>query len=360
MESNKSNFYLTGFMLNYDIVGQVGIADIDDLLNLIKDCSFIAPDLLIAKFFEYTQWLTINPNDAYEIFKNNFDIDVGVDVGIDVGIDIYKQPTKLEQITELEQTEPVDDFFVFLNIHGDKEIIFKPFIYGEVQQKVDYLMKNNLLGINPPNNNNDKPIEIKHNGMPLPDPVMGRPHLNWRICYYPNCGKVFSNPASLVNHLIECNAYTQGYHWAHEEALYCIISPDNVIKKNLTKCPAYACNQKDFNTPQELINHWTTLGIEPFWKKGMTFNTNTDIDTKTDTETSKREKEKDLLRQKKLMCSIPKLFVSDSCMICLDNSVEFILSPCRHHVYCFDCLKICSKESCPVCRTRVKNFIPYA
>lgn len=345
MESSELNFYLTGFMLNYDIMGQVGIADIDDLLNLIKDCSFIAPDLLIAKFFEYTQWLTINPNDAYEIFKNNFNIEVDKSEQKTQS----KQTTIFEQTTISEQTEPVEDFFGFLNIHGDKEIIFKPFIYGEVRQKVDYLMKNNLLGIKPSGSGGSKPIEIEHNGIPLPDPVMGRPHLNWRVCYYPNCGKVFSNPASLVNHLIECNAYTQGYHWAHEEALYCIIGPDNVIKKNLTKCPAYACNQKDFNTSQELINHWTTLGIEPFWEKGMTFNTNSDINTKT----SKKER-------KKLMCSIPKLFVSDTCMICLDNPVEFILSPCRHHVYCFDCLKTCSKDSCPVCRTRVKNFIPYA
>lgn len=321
--------YILSFMLNYDIVGQGKITNIDKLLDLIKDSDpdLIKPDLLVAKFFEYTQWKGINPNDAYEIFVNNFE-------------SAYETNNK----TKLnKQTEPVEQFTGFLQIHGNKPIIFKPFIQNEVQTKVNYLLSNNLVIKKKASTKNV--IDVPHDGLPIPDPELGRPHLQWRKCYFPNCGREFNTPVELVTHLQKCNAFTQGYHWAHEEALYCIIGPDYVRENNITKCPSWACNQKTFNSPEDLIKHYQELGIEPFWEKGMCFFSDDNL-SKSD--------------YKRMLCSVPKFFVTETCMICLDNPVEFLLDKCRHHIYCFDCLKVCNKESCPICRAKIDKFIPYA
>lgn len=323
--------YIVGFMLNYDIIGQGKISNFDKLLDLIRDCDpdLIKPDLLVAKFFEYTQWKGINPNDAYEIFVNNFEA-------------TYKMSQTVVSL------EPVEQFTGFLQLHGDKPIVFKPFDLNEVRTKVNYLLNNNLLGKKKSTTSKEEK-NVPHDGLPIPDPELGRPHLQWRKCYFQNCGKEFNSPAELVNHLTKCNAYTQGYHWAHEEALYCIVGPDYVRQNNLTKCPSYACNKKSFDTPEGLIAHYQELGIEPFWQKGMCqLVDNNDVSLNNPAE------------YKRIMCSVPKLFVTEFCMICLDNPVEFILDKCRHHVYCFDCLKTCNKDTCPVCRTKIDKFIPYA
>jgi hypothetical protein len=337
MDIPAEQFLLLSFMLNYDIVGQNPISTIDSLLDLIKNTELkIGPDLLICKFFEYTTWLNINANEAYEIFKNNFDKD-----------DSKQTSVKPIDSTKSTESEPVDQFNTFIQLTEAEQIIFKPFNKTEARIKIDYLLRNNLFKLNKPNTSSKKEQNVPHNGLPLPDPELGRPKLNWRQCYFKNCGKNFSTPSALVQHLTECNAYTEGYHWAHEEALYCIVGPDNVRNKKLTKCPAYACNHKSFNTPEELIHHWELLGIEPFWQKGMCF-------------LSDNTANSELTQRKKLLYSIPKLFVTDTCMICLENPTEIVLDKCRHHVYCIDCLKTCSKDSCPVCRSRIDNFIPFA
>jgi hypothetical protein len=333
MDISAEQFLLLSFMLNYDIVGQKPISDINSLLNLIKNTELkINPDLLICKFFEYTTWLNINPNEAYEIFKNNFDPEI---------------PNTTNQI---DTTEPVDQFNIFIQLHETKQIIFKPFDKSEAKTKIDYLLRNNLFK---QNLTTKKEKNIPHNGLPLPDPELGRPKLNWRQCYFENCGKIFSTPSALVQHLTECNAYTQGYHWAHENALYCVIGPQYVKNHKLTKCPAYVCNDKSFGTPEELIRHWQLLGIEPFWQKGMCFLSDSDNNMSIKNLSNIKER-------KKMLFSVPKLFVTDMCMICLENPTEVVLDKCRHHVYCINCLKTCSKETCPVCRTKIDNFIPFA
>ena len=133
---SNNTFYILSFMLNYDIICQsTNIKNLDNLLDLIKDSDLdlVNPDLLVAKFFEYTQWKGINPNDAYEIFINNFESS-------------FKTSTSSSKTTSLASTEPVEQFAGFLQIHGDKSIIFKPFNRSEIQPKINYLLNNNLLG----------------------------------------------------------------------------------------------------------------------------------------------------------------------------------------------------------------------
>ena len=49
------------------------------------------------------------------------------------------------------------------------------------------LSKNNLFKLNKPNTSSKKEQNILHNGLPLPDPELGRPKLNCRQCYFENC-----------------------------------------------------------------------------------------------------------------------------------------------------------------------------
>jgi len=137
----------------------------------------------------------------------------------------------------------------FAEIIKHKNPIFKPY-----DEKLCASHNNLFKRALDKKNNNDN--DVPHTGQPSIDPIKGRPHLGWNECKYKKCQKKFKNSLALVNHLISCNAYTQGYHYHHETAIFDLgLTEEKVLTQNLTKCPSYACNHKEFAKPDELIMH---------------------------------------------------------------------------------------------------------
>jgi len=183
----------------------------------------------------------------------------------------------------------------------------------------------------------------KHKEQPLPDPIKGRPYIDWKECYHEGCHKKFTYDHQLVEHLNQVGAYTQGYHKIHQEYIwYHKFTPEKVLLKNITKCPVWICN-KNLNGTQQVIEHFQRLGLEPFWEEGM------DFSTKTQTE---------YLFNKDL-----KIYNIENCIVCLDNKPNLILDKCMHCCYCIDCFLSSTNatwiKKCPVCNTFYDKVYPY-
>jgi hypothetical protein len=50
--------------------------------------------------------------------------------------------------------------------------------------------------------------------------------------------------------------------------------------------------------------------------------------------------------------------VNTECKVCLDNSVNCVLLPCRHSCLCVDCAELVKNSGCPVCREPINQVIP--
>lgn len=188
--------------------------------------------------------------------------------------------------------------------------------------------------------NNDSSKDILHVGQPLPDPNNGRPYINWKICKYEGCGKIFYNEDSLIKHLENNNCYTPRFHKIHEEIVYFNgLTPDKIIEKNLKNCPAYICKNNNFNNPEDLIKHFKILGIPPFWKQG------------DEIETSNKIKINYELKG--------NLFDTEDCVICFENKTDLICDPCLHKVYCNECYNINYIKKCPICRENILRVYPF-
>ncbi len=309
-------FYLTSFLLNYDIGPKVYSGDdiisiTNRLLKLIVLNDKYPFELLMCKFFEYTIWKKINLSELHDILIRNLDL-------VNEGTEDFES-----------------QFKIYMGLINCREIIFNKFEHCIVYDKINELINLKLLKLN-------NAEEKEHVGQPNPDPELGRPRLEWHFCQYSNCKKKFSSANKLVEHLINVNAYTRGFHSCHENSVKLSgLTPDKVISENITVCPGYICENKKFAKPEDLIEHLQELGIEPFWQKGMGFNSKTN-----------RKKLPDIKSN--------QMYLVDSCVICLDNPVQIFIAKCGHQVYCIDCLKRSSKNNCPICRCKVDMFLPYA
>jgi len=306
----NSEEYLVSFLLNYDIIHIYGTYE--KLLDAIY-VSTIPTDLLIIKFFEYAFFKSKSVDEIYELFTG--------------------------QTTEYPTIEADKKIISkLLELVGQRETQFI-----ELNEKLIKAVIKSFPNLMPkPTQQNSK--SVIHEGVPLPDPIKGRPRLGWCVCKFKNCGQKFSSGMALVDHLTKCNVYTQGFHHHHENAVYNLyLTPEKVKSLNMTKCPSIACNYKDFETSEKLIRHLTLLGIEPFWQKGIILNTD---DEKID--------------RTMLLNFVPKLYITDTCIICLDNKPNIITNNCRHHVYCTTCFNPNIPNLCPICRTKVDSFFPYA
>lgn len=182
-----------------------------------------------------------------------------------------------------------------------------------------------------------------HIGYPLPDKQLGRPRLEWKVCYYNKCHKYFNNIMGLKTHLTSLGKLTHGFHQFHEISVKELkLTPEKIIKENLAKCPSLICDKKNYIfRPEELINHFEILGIEPFWKQGMSFNNE--------------------IEQVNLGDIVyKKIYIMEECLICLENKPMILFLPCYHNVICINCiLKVSLNFSCPVCRNNIDKIIPF-
>lgn len=342
---SQNTFLLTGLLLNYDISPQI-IANniniinsidllhteqiINKLLTMIFEDKKYPKELLINKFFEYTKWIEKEINvetlcivifNQINKLNNNEIIDIDLD-------EINLMKTHILSYYELIET---------------KLINFIPYNYDELNKIIIKLINSNIIG------KKDYPNPETHSGQPIPDPILGRPKLDWCVCQYKGCGKTFTRASYLTAHLQQLNAYTPGFHLSHEESVKLNnLTEEKVLLCNITKCPSWLCRKKDFSTPQDLIKHLQILGIEPFWKQGMVINDTDNDNTKIKTA---------LLNDLKIY-DIPK------CVICLEDKANIIVGECYHQVYCSNCVSIINKSTikshCPICRGKAETFYPYA
>ena len=180
-----------------------------------------------------------------------------------------------------------------------------------------------------------------HIGQPLPDPKLGRPYINWNMCYHQDCHKQFYSDNELIKHLKEFKVYTPNYHKLHEDIINEMKLTEDIIKQNnIRKCPSWICKESEFTSSEQLINHLQRLGIEPFWKKGM--------------DLSKKE---DYAFNKEL-----KIYDTKNCIICLDRNTNIIFDKCMHQCYCVECyndyIKLNNTLKCPICRNFYNKIYP--
>ncbi len=155
-----------------------------------------------------------------------------------------------------------------------------------------------------------------HFGYPTVDPQLGRPHLNWKQCKFTGCtnmcfsytekwgkgdrkmlneeakldtkiakGTILDHPRvldtkvedhlstkGLRRHLQQHKSFVPGLHLMHEKIVeQTELTPEKVLEYGLTSCPSVICNESErVFTPDELVDHFNALGIEPFWQKGET------------------------------------------------------------------------------------------
>lgn len=319
IEKNQTSdtFYFLCFLINYDVTIYFG--SVENLINSIISSTIhnMPTDLLILKFFEFCFWLKKTPNEIYNLIYS------------DSNTNNFETIDKLLELCAKKNTE------------------FKIFNLDECANKVEKFMVQFFTKTE--NTPPDKKFD--HIGYPLPDSWDGRPRLHWNVCRFPFCGKKFTHPNQLVNHLVQCNVYTQGFHHYHEQAVFQTnLTPEKVLNNNIKCCPSIACEHKEFDTPENLIKHLTILGIEPFWKKGMVITFENSI-----------EKLNKIDQTKQIALKYPKIFINEQCVFCLDAKPEILVNKCGHHTYCLKCYDNgLDKRICPVCRGRVDYFIPFS
>lgn len=167
-----------------------------------------------------------------------------------------------------------------------------------------------------------------HYGYPIPD-ERGRPKLNWLKCAHPKCTlESCKNPSELAQHLKANQAYTRGFHLAHESALERTkLTADQIRATNLTQCPSLICDISSFRTPDDLIYHLTRLGMCGFWESGITVPSRPD--------------------------ELVGIIATDKCIICMQNVPDILFIPCGHSMMCADCYK--PTPRCLMCQKTVCN-----
>jgi hypothetical protein len=183
-----------------------------------------------------------------------------------------------------------------------------------------------------------------HRGQPVPDPEKGRPYINWKQCKYFGCNMCFNTADGLIDHLKYYSCYTERFHWYHEFiVMNHLLTPEKVIKDNMTACPSLLCSKYKFNTPEDLIQHFIELGIEPFWEPGMVVMPNNLFTSFNTIEISKG-----------------KFYIAEECIVCLSEKPNIINIPCMHKIYCIDCWLEGNFNKCAVCKFNIERVIPNA
>lgn len=186
-------------------------------------------------------------------------------------------------------------------------------------------------------------IKSLHSGYPLPDPVLGRPHLGWLVCTYNECGEHFNSGELLKTHLKIYNKYTPYMHKQHENIVETLqLTPEKIMQNGMTTCPSYICDQSNNKfTPEELCEHFKILGIPPFWTTGIDIKPSDKFDVD--------------IKQINIMSN--KIYTTQQCIVCLDRPPELIFYPCYHHIFCLNCIK--NINQCPICRRIIHSKYPF-
>jgi hypothetical protein len=199
-----------------------------------------------------------------------------------------------------------------------------------------------------------------HSGIPLAHPQRGAWKLTDCECGYDGCRRQFADRGKLLYHLRDAwrddllenevlfHQLAAGYcpqfnseitQRTYESQIPQVpLTPEIVREQKITRCPSQVCEMHDreFNSPEDLINHFERYGIIPFWKEGMTFSA----------PIQSQEKPVDVARI---------WAVIDECVVCLDAQVNCVFT-CGHAICCMKCSS--SLNICPLCRTEGVKTLP--
>lgn len=182
---------------------------------------------------------------------------------------------------------------------------------------------------------------------PLVHPSMGRPYLDWKVCYCSGCGSDHSSPHLLEKHVKKTHTYTKSFHKSHETA-YIDVTEEYIIENNITTCSSILCDKKSFATPKQLIDHLKDLGIKPFWKSRAT-------------KISLSDYPKKITKPKTIPAMVHEIYSNASeCIICCDDDATITFSPCGHRLVCISCCQDSKLNNCPICRKKIDFLIPFS
>jgi hypothetical protein len=196
------------------------------------------------------------------------------------------------------------------------------------------------------NYDTDKVKKHYHVGYPIPDSKLGRPKMEFKTCYYKGCRCEFAHGSGLKEHLEEKLPNFHNYfHVSHESHN---LTPEKVLASGMTQCPSHLCDQKSrIFTPEELCDHFKSLGIAPFWYPDCILPEHTHLN---------------MLQDKSKMI-LPFLNEVNECVVCCDNKACVMFLPCLHNLICLDCFEKSSASrsilNCPICKAQVNHKIFY-
>jgi len=189
--------------------------------------------------------------------------------------------------------------------------------------------------------------DVHHTGIPLNDPELGRPMINWKKCYYDGCFKEFISSNDLIRHLEINKVYTKSFHFYHQLAVDTMnLTPQKIKNQNIDRCPSFCCYEYHDKklTPQQVIDHLDDLGIKPFF-------------TGTRNIVSKTESKSNILDDY-VNLQFLKIFSVMECIACYDNKSTIICVPCGHCVLCPKCVNMFKKNTCPLCNCNYDYIVP--
>jgi hypothetical protein len=302
---------------------------------------FTLKENLILWYLNYTN-INITDKQVYELSQK---------YNIPQQIFLIKLLSRLITITKCDKDKIMNILQVDMNLNlsTDAYIFVKQYLSELLEVELLEVKITDLDNIKKVLNMFDKLDVIPkepptHIGQPLPDPDIGRPYINYKKCMHRNCNKCFNKEEHLIKHLKEFKVYTPSYHKLHEDIITELeLTEDKIKKDKIKKCPSWICKEPEFNTPEDLIKHFQKLGLIPFWKNGMIFDTDND---------------KEYQFNKNI-----KLFDTKKCIICLEKKPNIIFDSCMHSCYCAYCYDAYIKQNltlkCPMCRGFYNKIYPY-
>ncbi len=232
-----------------------------------------------------------------------------------------------------------------LNMYDGEDSIIR-----EINQFLKYisknksqLVKNNITVQNEPAKPTQNDRKIKHEGLPPLDANGKAPRLINKVCAY--CNEKFATVEELMIHIetefkikrteplfsnIENHRIACGCKSVYDNKFVSVrqtisdLTPEKIIELQMTKCPIPFCDFSDkIFTPQELCEHFKSMGIKSFVDASDVFQQDNE---------------------------------DDDCVSCLENRAIFKLYPCEHVNICKNCFETWN-QTCMTCNQLVISHV---
>jgi hypothetical protein len=173
------------------------------------------------------------------------------------------------------------------------------------------------------------------------------------ICHCPSC------LCTLENMILELDLLQHGYFLLIEEyltnnhvALYLIVT---LIFIWLLICMAFLFKEIKRSLSENRRLDVITDGLESIYRHILVKNEKSERISKLIQDNGGEIMQEDIKNENNSQKAVDELL---QCCVCLDKPFDAVLLPCRHSRLCQECAyKAKEKNSCPICRSKVKNAI---